>query len=133
MRTGKGDNRRPRVVVVGGGFAGLSAVRELSGADVDVLLLDRNLYNTFQPLRYQVAAGGLNPGDITYALRAFAAQGDAGAGGLRYDHADKLVDRATAGCSQRRQPMPAGIPKPVRNCQAGPRWWSANVDAGLCR
>jgi NADH:ubiquinone reductase (H+-translocating) len=74
MRIGSGGNRRPRVVVVGGGFAGLSAVRELSGADVDVLLLDRDLYNTFQPLLYQVATGGLNPGDVTYALRAFAAR-----------------------------------------------------------
>jgi NADH dehydrogenase len=67
-----GDGRRPRVVVVGGGFAGLSAVRELDGPDVEVLLLDRDLYNTFQPLLYQVATGGLNPGDVTYALRAFA-------------------------------------------------------------
>ena len=75
--TGKrvnGDGGRPRVVVVGGGFAGLSVVRELSSADVDVLLLDRDLYNTFQPLLYQVATGGLNPGDVTYALRAFAAR-----------------------------------------------------------
>jgi NADH dehydrogenase len=39
-----------------------------------VLLLDRDLYNTFQPLLYQVATGGLNPGDVTYALRAFAAR-----------------------------------------------------------
>jgi NADH dehydrogenase len=69
-----GGGGRPRVVVVGGGFAGLSAVRELSGADVDVLLLDDDLYNTFQPLLYQVATGGLNPGDVTYALRAFAAR-----------------------------------------------------------
>ncbi len=61
-------------MVVGGGFAGLSAVRGLDGADVDVLLLDRDLYNTFQPLLYQVATGGLNPGDVTYALRAFAAR-----------------------------------------------------------
>ena len=52
----------------------MSAVRELSVADVDVLLLDRNPYNTFQPLLYQVATGGLNPGDVTYALRAFAAR-----------------------------------------------------------
>src|SRR3954452_23840296 len=62
---------RPRVVVVGGGVAGLSAVRQLSVADVDVLLIDRNGYNTFQPLLYQVATGGLNPGDVTFALRAF--------------------------------------------------------------
>ncbi|MGL5857509.1 MAG: NAD(P)/FAD-dependent oxidoreductase [Angustibacter sp.] len=66
--------RRPRVVVVGGGFAGLSAVRQLSVADVDVLLIDRNGYNTFQPLLYQVATGGLNPGDVTYALRAFTSR-----------------------------------------------------------
>ncbi len=65
---------RPRVVVVGGGFAGLSAVRALAGAPVDVLLLDRNPYSTFQPLLYQVATGGLNPGDVTYALRAAASR-----------------------------------------------------------
>ena len=67
-----GAARRPRVVVVGGGFAGLAAVRGLAKADVDVLLLDRNFYATFQPLLYQVATGGLNPGDVTFALRAFA-------------------------------------------------------------
>jgi NADH:ubiquinone reductase (H+-translocating) len=65
---------RPRVVVIGGGFAGLSAVRELSVADVEVLLIDRNAYNTFQPLLYQVATGGLNPGDVTYALRAYTSR-----------------------------------------------------------
>lgn len=63
---------RPRVVILGGGFAGLSAARELADNDLDVLLVDRNLHNTFQPLLYQVASGGLNPGDITYSLRAFA-------------------------------------------------------------
>jgi NADH:ubiquinone reductase (H+-translocating) len=65
---------RPRVVVVGGGFAGLAAVRELAGADVDVLLVDRAPYTTFQPLLYQVATGGLNPGDITYSLRTFVSR-----------------------------------------------------------
>jgi hypothetical protein len=50
----------------------LAAARELGEVDVDVLLLDRDLYNTFQPLLYQVATGALNPGDITYALRSFA-------------------------------------------------------------
>ncbi|HSK96680.1 MAG TPA: NAD(P)/FAD-dependent oxidoreductase [Euzebyales bacterium] len=67
----RSDVRRPRVVVVGGGFAGLTAVRMLGERDVDVLLLDRNAYATFQPLLYQVATGGLNPGDVTFALRAF--------------------------------------------------------------
>ncbi len=65
---------RPRVVVVGGGFAGLAAVRQLSVADADVILVDRHPYNTFQPLLYQVATGGLNPGDVTYALRAYASR-----------------------------------------------------------
>ena len=73
---GGGDTAgtRPRVVVVGAGFAGLAAVRGLARADVDVLLLDRNPYATFQPLLYQVATGGLNPGDVTFALRAFASR-----------------------------------------------------------
>jgi len=62
---------RPKVVVLGAGFAGLSAVRELSGVDADVLLVDRNAYNTFQPFLFQVATGGLNPGDVTYSLRTF--------------------------------------------------------------
>ncbi|MEJ5946405.1 NAD(P)/FAD-dependent oxidoreductase [Pseudokineococcus basanitobsidens] len=62
---------RPKVVVLGAGFAGLSAVRELAGVDADVLLVDKNAYNTFQPLLFQVATGGLNPGDVTYSLRTF--------------------------------------------------------------
>ncbi|GEL17364.1 NAD(P)/FAD-dependent oxidoreductase [Pseudonocardia asaccharolytica] len=65
---------RPQVIVVGAGFAGMAAVRELRDVDVDVLLLDRDPFNTFQPLLYQVATGGVNPGDITYSLRAFAAR-----------------------------------------------------------
>ncbi|HEX7095474.1 MAG TPA: NAD(P)/FAD-dependent oxidoreductase [Acidimicrobiales bacterium] len=69
-----GGYGRAKVVVVGGGFAGLAAVSELRDADADVLLLDRDPYNTFQPLLYQVATGGLNPGDVTYALRAFTSR-----------------------------------------------------------
>ena len=64
---------RPRVLVLGAGFAGVSAVKELRGAPVDITLVDRNGYNTFQPLLYQVATGGLNPGDVTYATRALTA------------------------------------------------------------
>ncbi len=65
---------RPKVVVVGGGFGGMAAVEALQHADVDVLLLDQKVYNTFQPLLYQVATGGLNPGDVTYSLRAFTSR-----------------------------------------------------------
>lgn len=64
---------RPHVVVLGAGFAGLSAVRALRKAPVRVTLVDRHSYSTFQPLLYQVATGALNPGDITYGARGFAA------------------------------------------------------------
>ncbi len=61
---------RPRVVVLGGGFAGLAAVRRLRRENVDVTLIDQHAYNTFQPLLYQVATATLNPGDVTWALRS---------------------------------------------------------------
>ncbi|MGA4668745.1 NAD(P)/FAD-dependent oxidoreductase [Propionibacteriaceae bacterium Y1923] len=64
-------NNLGRVVVVGGGFAGLAATTKLTQAGFHVTLVDRHPYTTFQPLLYQVATGGLNPGDITYALRRF--------------------------------------------------------------
>ena len=66
--------KRPHVVVVGGGFGGIAAVRKLKRADVDVTLIDRHNYNTFNPLLYQVATASLNPGDITWFLRAIRAK-----------------------------------------------------------
>jgi NADH:ubiquinone reductase (H+-translocating) len=62
----------PRVVVVGAGFAGLYAVRGLRKSGYQVTLIDKNLYSTFQPLLYQVATGGLNPGDVSYAIGGYA-------------------------------------------------------------
>jgi NADH dehydrogenase len=64
----------PHVVIVGAGFAGLSAVAALRKAPVRVTIIDRNLYSTFQPLLYQVATGGLNPGDIAYPIGGFTAK-----------------------------------------------------------
>ena len=64
----------PHVVVVGAGFGGVSATDELAKEGFRVTLLDQFPYNTFQPLLYQVATGGLNPGDVTYSLRYFAAE-----------------------------------------------------------
>ena len=64
----------PHVVVVGGGFAGVSATSELAKEGFRVTLIDRHPYNTFQPLLYQVATGGINAGDVTYSLRYFAAR-----------------------------------------------------------
>jgi NADH dehydrogenase len=61
---------RHRVVIVGGGFGGLSAALAFRRAPVDVTLVDRCNFHLFQPLLYQVATGGLSPGDITSPLRA---------------------------------------------------------------
>ena len=61
---------RPRALVLGGGFAGLNAVRRLNGAPVDIVLVDRENYHLFQPLLYQVATAALNPSDIAYPLRS---------------------------------------------------------------
>jgi NADH dehydrogenase len=60
---------RPRVVILGGGFAGVGAARALKGADVDVVLIDQHDYHTFQPLLYQVATGLLEPVAVGHALR----------------------------------------------------------------
>jgi len=60
----------PHVVVIGSGFGGLTAVRELRRAPVRVTLIDRRNHHLFQPLLYQVATGGLSPGEIAYPIRA---------------------------------------------------------------
>lgn len=64
----------PHVVVLGAGFAGVSALQQLAHSGLRVTLIDRHPYNTFQPLLYQVATGGLNPGDVTFPLRTLAAK-----------------------------------------------------------
>ncbi len=60
---------RHRIVVIGGGFGGLQAVKALGRVDAEITLIDRHNYHLFQPLSYQVATGGLSPGDIAMPLR----------------------------------------------------------------
>ena len=60
---------RPRVLVLGGGFGGLGAVKKLEDADADVVLIDAHDYHTFQPLLYQLATGLLEPSAVGHALR----------------------------------------------------------------
>lgn len=60
---------RPRVLIVGGGFAGLAAAKALDGAPVELTLVDRRNHHVFQPLLYQVATAALSPADISAPIR----------------------------------------------------------------
>jgi NADH:ubiquinone reductase (H+-translocating) len=60
---------RPRVLVLGGGFAGIGAAQKLHKSDVDVVLVDKNDYHTFQPLLYQVATGLLEQPAVGHPIR----------------------------------------------------------------
>ncbi len=59
----------PRIVIIGGGFGGISLAKKLSEKEVQVVLIDKHNYHTFQPLLYQVSTGGLEPDSIAYPLR----------------------------------------------------------------
>jgi NADH dehydrogenase len=74
---------KTRVLVVGAGFGGLSAVSALARSGFAVTLADRHIYSTFQPLLYQVATAGLAPSDVAYPLRGFARKH-----GARFRHGD---------------------------------------------
>src|SRR5579862_2169995 len=69
LETVSPSSGRPRVVIIGGGFGGLSAARAFRHAPVDVLLIDRRNHHVFQPLLYQVATAALSPGDIASPIR----------------------------------------------------------------
>ncbi len=61
--------KKPKVVIIGGGFGGLLAAKSLAGKPVEVTLIDRKNHHTFQPLLYQVATAVLNPGEIAQPIR----------------------------------------------------------------
>jgi NADH dehydrogenase len=63
------NDRIPRIVIVGAGFAGLSAAQKLARLPVQVTIIDRKNHHTFQPLLYQVATAGLSPGEIAAPIR----------------------------------------------------------------
>ncbi len=63
------SSKRPRVYIVGGGFAGLAAAKALARAPVDVMVVDRRNHHVFQPLLYQVATASLSPADISAPIR----------------------------------------------------------------
>lgn len=60
-----------RLVIIGGGFGGIEMAKRLKNQDLQIVMLDKHNYHCFQPLLYQVATGGLEPGSIAYPLRKF--------------------------------------------------------------
>jgi NADH dehydrogenase len=63
------NTSQKRLIIVGGGFAGIELATKLKNADLQIVMIDKHNYHTFQPLLYQVATGGLEPGSISYPLR----------------------------------------------------------------
>ncbi len=70
MAVAKVERLRPRVVILGAGFAGINAAKKLGKMPVDVTVIDRKNYHTFQPLLYQIALAVLSPGDIAQPIRS---------------------------------------------------------------
>src|SRR5215469_11954791 len=64
-----GKLKFPKVIIVGGGFGGLQVASHLKDKPVEVLMIDKHNYHTFQPLLYQVATGSLESGSIAFSLR----------------------------------------------------------------
>ncbi|WP_136666972.1 NAD(P)/FAD-dependent oxidoreductase [Flavobacterium sp. H122] len=63
------QSSKKRVVIIGGGFAGIALAKKLKNKNLQVVLIDKHNYHTFQPLLYQVATGGLEAGSIAYPIR----------------------------------------------------------------
>ncbi len=63
------QTNQKRIVIIGGGFAGIELAKKLKNKNVQVVLIDKHNYHTFQPLLYQVATGGLEAGSIAYPIR----------------------------------------------------------------
>src|SRR6266705_2050651 len=81
------NNKWPRVVIVGAGFAGINAAKALAKAPVQVVVIDRKNHHTFQPLLYQVALAVLSPADIAQPIRGIL---------RRQQNTDVLMDEVVA-------------------------------------
>jgi NADPH-dependent 2,4-dienoyl-CoA reductase/sulfur reductase-like enzyme len=71
-RKGMDVKRKPRIVIVGGGFGGVAAARALRKSDAEVFLIDRRNHHIFQPLLYQVATAILSPSEVAAPIRQLA-------------------------------------------------------------
>src|ERR1700733_2532706 len=98
--TGSGSVRK-RVVVLGGGFAGINAAFGLAKLPVDITLVDRKNHHTFQPLLYQIALAVLSPGDIAQPIRSLLRD---------YPNTEVLMDEAVGfDLAQRRVRLKTGV------------------------
>src|SRR5580693_7698158 len=70
VATAMSSSERKRVVVIGGGFAGINVALELAKLPLDITIVDRKNHHTFQPLLYQVALGVLSPAEIAQPIRS---------------------------------------------------------------
>ena len=69
MAASESASKRPRVLILGGGFSGVGAAKELADADAEVVVVDRHDYHTFQPLLYQLATGLIETTAVAHSLR----------------------------------------------------------------
>ena len=63
------QHEKQKIVIVGGGFGGIELAKQLRNQHVDITILDKHNYHTFQPLLYQVATGGLEADSIAFPIR----------------------------------------------------------------
>ncbi len=104
------ESARHRIVVVGGGFAGLQASLKLAEGPVEVTLVDRRNFHLFQPLAYQVATGALSPGEICYPLRAiFHGQSNVRVLLAEVTGFDLATGRVDLGPAEEEVPAPASL------------------------
>ena len=95
------EGRRPRVLILGGGFAGLNAALALAKLPVDITIVDRRNHHTFQPLLYQVALAVLSPADIATPIRSIL---------RKYKNVEVLMDEAIGfDTEHRRVEMKSGV------------------------
>lgn len=96
-----GDGMRKRVVILGGGFAGINAALGLAKLPVDITLVDRKNHHTFQPLLYQIALAVLSPGDIAQPIRSLLRD---------YPNTEVLMDEAVGfDLAERRVRLKTGV------------------------
>jgi NADH:ubiquinone reductase (H+-translocating) len=112
--TATGQATRPTVVIVGAGFGGLQAAKDLARAPVDVVVVDRRNYHLFQPLLYQVATASLSPADIAQPIRGIVGKNR---------NTAVVMDRVTGVDTERREVLTASrrIPYDVLILATGAR------------